>query len=1371
MATISGNFLCYSAASSAQNPTKITSIVFTTERYNEDIIRLNATINFTIGPKTGGNFTVGNGPRYLFVKYNGNFYQSNSNLTLNLGPATGTSRFYSTTGTVYITVGKNSGLGNFTFYIQEFLNAPGYGSSKSMIWNGQNASGGAVIMSGNSSWDAYVPPVESPTVSFSSPSNNSIYTSGSVVNFSFRITKGTNSLSSWTLYKGTTLLKTENISSGGTYTCSDIITSDTTYKIQVNDTSGRAGSSSVALKVRGINGKPTNIRVGKSLSNPGFSPLKDTNFKVTWTKPSLGTGNSITSYSVIFNNKEYSFSKDVTNGTISTAGLNLKANQSYSVKVRAYDFSGTSYTESDECKINFISPEFISEPKSDSSVLLEKTKISWSELKTNSLNSDLLTIKYSLGYAIVEEDKIENYNIIATDLTINSYEWNTAQISTGSLVSLQIIGKVFYNDIPLSTTTKETSNGNYLFKGNLPIKFSEIVFSIPNGDYYGDSSPMNVEYNVDTKEWNLNNSILNFANSLSVQCKMPSSWAESSVYFDGVKIKWKKGLYSGEIIQTSSPGMVNPFTFILNEINAPLLFGASGESIRFEIYSLYGTKKADGSPTGIYIYSAEPSLSFDDYPGTNGFIRANLPSIYNNGTLIPTINSTFTRNVNFLENTLGSEDYQLKDLRADNVISDVPVVGFKIYATKDKNDYKNGQIVNVDGYLKQTNGTVTFEDDFYKISGSLIPSGNQSAEEDTPGFVGFYPKILDDKNYLRQLFFGNTSTSLKTLSTNETFYYVITAIDALKQESKGYVLEVKYDFRLAAKFQESPILIKNSFSKVTVNQKTGYLFYGQTEDGADWIIFEWYPAFNQNDYLANPDNYILHNNKYYLKYSENNLDPNFYTLYKWVDNGKVYSKKLINSDYTTKIETIEGVPVQKYVGKYQMNLKDINVDEFFNLTLMPSYIDSYNEEKMDTPRKDLYPISEVISGVSKTVNFYLSCLVPASINYDSNERQQGEKFKITLKIKNWGFSDDGRISKKTAIMKLNNSSLTNGYIEKNLVIGGEYESKLLVFDFAEQLKTIYDNMPFSTVTTVKVIATRSLVSNYTYTTGTSTIITIFNYYLPANFSTLSLRKNKVGINYSDLTNVEEALYVVAKDRIDSGNDVGNVAVYGDTYPHVFSIQGNLDTKMPSFSKETGEALETLQEASIYMGFYTVNDESKPYRVGSFGIEEGQPYFVYKGKYYNDNTPGKNSYEKDEDGNNIYVKKGYDNKDYFEKISIRNLPVPPGTMVLYPRKNLEVEVNGQTILSQNNLNLINPTWYICDGNQTVTLKTDANLIKALFLRTEWEGKSETYEFTIPRRKPVGKVSAEPIYNENGTTITGYIEKDIADEYCYIIKGDA
>ena len=354
---------------------------------------------------------------------------------------------------------------------------------------------------------------------------------------------------------------------------------------------------------------------------------------------------------------------------------------------------------------------------------------------------------------------------------------------------------------------------------------------------------------------------------------------------------------------------------------------------------------------------------------------------------------------------------------------------------------------------------------------------------------------------------------------------------------------------------------------------------------------------------------------------------------------------------------------------------------------------------------------------------------------------------------------------RNSSIKADNGDALQGILSNNqgsfeLEVTPTYGADQIVYDFKGHASKIYDNMPFSSETIITITINRFSEKDYTISkSGTSSITTTYNYYIPANFSTLSLRKNKVGINYSNLTNTEEALYVVAKDRIDSGNDVGNVAVYGNTYPHVFSIQGNLDTKMPSFSKETGEALQTLQEASIYMGFYTVNDESKPYRVGSFGIEEGQPYFVYKGKYYSDTAIGKNNCEK-----------CYDNKDYFEKISIRNLPVPPGTMVLYPRKNLEEKVNGQTILSQNNLNLINPTWYICDGHQTVTLKTDANLIKAIFLRTEWEGKSETYAFTIPFREPAGKVSTEPIYNQDGLII-GYQEKNLRDEYCYIIKGDA
>ena len=98
------------------------------------------------------------------------------------------------------------------------------------------------------------------------------------------------------------------------------------------------------------------------------------------------------------------------------------------------------------------------------------------------------------------------------------------------------------------------------------------------------------------------------------------------------------------------------------------------------------------------------------------------------------------------------------------------------------------------------------------------------------------------------------------------------------------------------------------------------------------------------------------------------------------------------------------------------------------------------------------------------------------------------------------------------------------------------------------------------------------------------------------------------------------------------------------------------------------------------------------------------------------------------------------------------------MVLYPKININSLIN------------LNTTWYVCDGTQTVTLRNNANLIKAIFPKTDWEGKSEIYEFTIPRRDPVGKISTEPMYNEDGQII-GHQEINLSKEYCYIIKGDA
>ena len=1262
---------------------------------------------------------------------------------------------------------------------------------KSVSWSGYSGSGLSGPDTPGFDWgnNDYTPSITYPSnpSSFTTSTGVTKFKSGTLVTLKWGQPSTFGSFSDNYYYELVANGKTLYKGKGTTFTVT--INSSTVYTIYCKSGTGITSGSGrqLSLIVPDNIGVANIIGVGKSNSNPGFSPIGiNEDILISWEKPNTPNNNLVKNYSIYFNDVLIASKVSGTSYTLKNYNL---TEQSYKVTVQAYDEVGN-YTTSKPCYLYTVNPSFNYGPRGETSVLLDKSRINWGELKTGSLDNSLLNIKYTLKYlptstaTVATIEETDNYLLIEEDLIDTFYSWNTLEsgIKDGDLVSLKVIGTIYKDNIEIISTEITSDDEERLFKGKLPSKFNKIIFSIPKGQYYGDSSPMEIIYNInETAEggnWQkgFENTIYNFTDYLQIDCYFnKDNWEKSSEYIDAVQLKWKKGLYSGEIINKNLNEGNKSFSIILSKENNMELFSQSNEPINFEIYSLYETKKSDNSGSGIYIFSDSASLSFKE---PTKFVRAKLPQIYNNGTSIPSLNSNMVRNVDFFKkeinstaanNNIWEKDYQLSDLRANNVVSNVPVIGFKIYVTKDLENYKEkGSIVNISNYLKQTNGEVSFHSDkFFEFSLPLIKSEETSATSSTEGFIGFYPQILNDDNYLKQMF-GNIS-SLQTLSTVETFYYVVAAIDALKQESIiNYILPVTYDFRLAAEFQEgtTPVLINSGFTSVTVNEKTGYLFHGQT-DTFDWITFEWYPAFNKNDYLLNPSNYEEVNGIYYLKPEAE--DKNSYTLYKWVD-GEYRSKRLIAGiDFKAVTDESLGVGVKKYIAKYAMNLKDNKVSEYFNLTLMPSYIDKYKEEKMATPIKTLNPIEEVIKhGTGEVIEyekkiayFHLSRFTPMKVSIGSEiSRIDQTEFIVNLNANDWGILTGEEINNISSKMILRNSSIKadsgdalQGILSNNqgsfeLEVTPTYGADQIVYDFKGHASKIYDNMPFSSETIITITINRFSEKDYTISkSGTSSITTTYNYYIPANFSTLSLRKNKVGINYSNLTNTEEALYVVAKDRIDSGNDVGNVAVYGNTYPHVFSIQGNLDTKMPSFSKETGEALTTLQEASIYMGFYTVNNESKPYRVGSFGIEEGQPYFVYKGKYYSDTTRGKNNCEK-----------CYDNKDYFEKISIRNLPVPPGTMVLYPKININSLIN------------LNTTWYVCDGTQTVTLRNNANLIKAIFPKTDWEGKSEIYEFTIPRRDPVGKISTEPMYNEDGQII-GHQEINLSKEYCYIIKGDA
>lgn len=890
----------------------------------------------------------------------------------------------------------------------------------------------------------------------------------------------------------------------------------------------------------------------------------------------------------------------------------------------------------------------------------------------------------------------------------------------------------------------------------IDIALSNIQITVPEGSYYGSSSPVNCNFIVG-EGWEDYIS-KSFYRNIEINC----TFSNDTNILRGIKVEWQKGSYKGEaeITGTSKVLSVN-----FSADNNNLLFMDDSNSILFKATSFY-------EENNIRFYG-ESALDFSE---SLDFFISKKPIVYTNGTTIPLINSKVIRNVDFVEKEIvgNIEDYKLTNLQA-RTVSDIPIAGFKIYATKNIEDYRNGKLVNSNEVLKLNNDYINFNDEenfeFYQFNNFLVDS-------DFDDILSFESEILENPQYLKDLL--NEGQSLSLLNNFQIFYYVFVAVNALKQESDEiYYFEVNYDFQLTAELLSSPQLIdkiddslifeKDSSGRYLFHNRNKYLENNETVEEYDWITFKWYPAFNKNDYLIVGDKYD--ENHYLLP---GKMDPNVYTLCKKINNN-IYTKRLIpNIDY---VEEEEEDGRRYYLGRYALSLKDEKIDEAFTLSLKPGYIDSTNSLKEG---KEFY----FKDSGNESVNFFLSRFIPPSIRLKEIKREKTpvKKFEVILQVSDWGGHENYEENEFTSnsTININNVDLGDLEITKNNVYG----DNTLNFDFSENEK-ILDKMAFNAIVITEVFVDRFLIEGYEIKKSQSKITSTYNFYIPAFFSTLSLRKNKVGINYSNMTNIEEALYVVAKDRVDSANigeDI-NIAVYGNIgetgtqtfYPHIFSIQGNKNTKMPDFSKETGISLNALNDNSVYMGFYTVKEDGTPYRVGSFGMEKGYPYFVYKGKYYDkisDND--KTTVSGDVPGG---IEKGYNNKNFFEKISIADMPVPPGTLAIFPVALIKNK-NTDT-LDQSKLTAINKTWFICNGQEILPEK-NANLILALYgeeILTE-EGKIDTTnnkKYYVPDIRPTMNIK-KPIRNEAGIitqwiTLTGEEEQIESAKYCYIIKGDA
>lgn len=804
-------------------------------------------------------------------------------------------------------------------------------------------------------------------------------------------------------------------------------------------------------------------------------------------------------------------------------------------------------------------------------------------------------------------------------------------------------------------------------------KLNEIQFTTPV--YFENlESPLNQIFYAD-KTQEISNCI-SVKEALNIKCTFINQEGQDapSGYSYGVKIIWKNGDYTGEIFEdlNSDDLIIN---IPLKKEDYQFLFTDVKSLITFQIVGF------ERNAEGIITYD-EIFLDFNNgNNGGNALDFAEPPRIYNNGIIPQVRPNNKIKKVNYFNNTIIDSDFELYDIRIINV-SNVPIYGIKakVSLTEDNNIVKE---CDLNWFYQGVNILQKGDNNFFEINNDILL---KSDEFDTTNAITFKSNILKKPDFIKNLI---GIDNLEYLDDIKEFYYTISIIDIYGQESQeNYTFKVGYDFGIEPYLQENPILKWfDIYEELTINNKNCALFCDYSNDGKnpedyDWIIFEWFPAFNPNDYLKNKDKYYCDESSGKCYLLPNKEDLTNYRIYKNKTNGEstflnLYSAAGDFMPFEVEIEIgEEKLKVIKYRGKYAMNLKDKGSSDLFTLSIVP-YYNNKEYTILENSKVDILREKEkgkeiqyfFVNRFNKPDSFYLEDIVR---KYNKNKNNGEYEYKIRIKNEDWG-----------GTKKINGITPSSDMIDlKNLIIDsfftGEIEVKLsgrflkdedgnaadyslkkqyanedlylengslteqstgvsinLVYDFTNNITSLLrvedtdseiaakirdiDSTTFDLIITTTIKHTRYKFdsANWSITTGKEDIQQdIYTYHLSAAFSTLSLRKNKVGINISEMEDIEEALYIVAKNRIDSDNKEKNIASYdGQTFPHVLSIEGNQRNKMPDFNKADGKSSDTVRDDAIYIGLYNRTSSGIRYRMGSIGMEAGYPYLIYKGKYY------------------------------------------------------------------------------------------------------------------------------------------------------------
>ena len=297
---------------------------------------------------------------------------------------------------------------------------------KSVSWSGYSGSGLSGPDTPSFDWgnNDYTPSITYPSnpSSFTTSTGVTKFKSGTLVTLKWGQPSTFGSFSDNYYYELVANGKTLYKGKGTTFTVT--INSSTVYTIYCKSGTGITSGSGrqLSLIVPDNIGVANIIGVGKSNSNPGFSPIGiNEDILISWEKPNTPNNNLVKNYSIYFNDVLIASKVSGTSYTLKNYNL---TEQSYKVTVQAYDEVGN-YTTSKPCYLYTVNPSFNYGPRGETSVLLDKSRINWGELKTGSLDNSLLNIKYTLKYlptstatvaSIEETDKTISWSSIFEEL-------------------------------------------------------------------------------------------------------------------------------------------------------------------------------------------------------------------------------------------------------------------------------------------------------------------------------------------------------------------------------------------------------------------------------------------------------------------------------------------------------------------------------------------------------------------------------------------------------------------------------------------------------------------------------------------------------------------------------------------------------------------------------------------------------------------------------------------------------------------------------------------------------------------------------------------------------------------------------------------